>query len=115
MNAQRPFRPLSCLLVLAFCAVPVLASASTATIKLKDGVHCVHKPDDAFEGETHRCYFSPQKFGKNDFSTRNSRAVYVLSTIGEKCDEVEILGDGNATLTAPDGGELRQVSVHCDK
>lgn len=111
------FRPriVPCLLLAVLGMTPVLVSASAPEVKLKDGVQCKSKPDDAYEGETHRCYFSPQKFGKRDFSTRNGRATYVFSTIGQDCDEVEILGDGNSPHAAPDGGELKQVSVHCEK
>lgn len=94
---------------------PGLTAASLPEIRLKDGVQCQSKPRDAYEGETHRCYFSPQRHGKRDFSTRNGRATYVFSTIGQDCDEVEILGDGNSPHPAPDGGELKQVSVHCEK
>jgi hypothetical protein len=109
------FRPLPCLVLLSLAGSPALLAASTPEVKLKDGVQCTAKPDDAYEGETHRCYFAPEKFGKRDFSTRNGRATYVFSTIGQDCDEVEILGDGNSTLTSPGGGELKQVSVHCEK
>jgi hypothetical protein len=41
---------------LSLAGSPTLLAASTPEVKLKDGVQCTAKPDDAYEGETHRCY-----------------------------------------------------------
>ena len=104
---------LPALLVVLVAASPALVWAKTHDLKLKEGVQCQQEPEDAYEGETHRCYFSPSRFGKRDFTTRNGRATYVVTTLGPDCDEIEILGDANAPLTLPGGGEIKQVSVRC--
>lgn len=96
-------------------AAPLQARSEADPIKLRNGVACSDEPADAYEGETHRCYFSPQKFGKYDFSTRNGRTMHVITLLGPDCDEIEILGDGKSERTGSDGGELRQVSVHCEE
>lgn len=94
-------------------AAPLQARSESDPVKLRDGVSCAEQKVDAFEGETHRCYFSPQRFGKRDFTSRNGRAMYVITELGPDCDEIEILGDGDSQRVATDGGALRQVSVHC--
>jgi hypothetical protein len=106
-----PFRATGAVLLLSLLPLALVHAADGAAPKLRNGVLCQKQTVDAYEGETHRCYFSPHKFGKRDFSTRNGRAQYIASEL--RCDEVEILGDGRSPLTAPDGGELKQVSVHC--
>lgn len=95
-------------------ATPVWGAGEIAPVKLKNGALCQVQKHDAFEGETHRCYFSPKRFGKRDFSARNARAMYVISELGPDCDEIEILADGTSEAVASDGGELKQVTVHCD-
>jgi hypothetical protein len=113
---SRRVRVLSMTLSLAvLVAAPVQARSDTDAIKLRDGVVCAEQKTDAFEGETHRCYFSPQRFGRRDFTTRNGRTMHVITLLGPDCDEIEILGDGKSERVAADGGELRQVSVHCEE
>lgn len=103
----------------ALCLAPLMlasgsaAAQDTAPVKLKNGVLCQEQQEDAFEGETHRCYFLPQQVGKRNFATRNGRAQYIVSALAPDCDEIEILGDGTSTRVGPDGSELKQVSVHC--
>lgn len=105
---------LSTLSLALIAAAPLQARSEADPIKLRNGVVCSDEPADAYDGETHRCYFSPQKFGRHDFSTRNGRTMHVITLLGPDCDEIEILGDGKSERTASDGGELRQVSVHCE-
>ena len=115
MSSRVPARVVFLSLSLAcFAAAPLQARSESDPVKLRDGVVCAEQKTDAFEGETHRCYFSPQRFGKRDFSTRNGRTMHVITLLGPDCDEIEILGDGKSDRRAPDGSELRQVSVHCE-
>lgn len=104
-----------CLVLPLLAAGPALSAADAGPVKLKNGARCQEQKVDPFEGETHRCYFSPHRVGKHDFSTRNARAMYVISEIGPDCDEIEILADSPSETVASDGGELKQVSVHCTK
>ena len=97
-----------------FAAAPLQARSESDPVKLRDGVVCAEQKTDAYEGETHCCYFSPERFGKRDFSTRNGRTMHVITLLGPDRDEIEILGDGKSERVATDGGELRQVSVHCE-
>jgi hypothetical protein len=113
MNRLARFRPLPAFVLLVLATGFASVQAKSTELKLKEGVQCQSEPDDAYEGETHRCYFSPQHFGKRDFTTRNGRATYVVTTLGADCDEIEILGDASSPLTAPGGGEIKQVSVRC--
>lgn len=115
MSRRVRFRVLLPSLSLALlAAAPLQARSEADPVKLRDGVSCAKQKENAYEGETHRCYFSPQRFGKRDFTTRNGRTMHVITLLGADCDEIEILGDGKSERTASDGGELRQVSVHCE-
>lgn len=105
----------ACCVLPLLAAGPALSAVEAAPVKLRQGVHCQEQKVEPFEGETHRCYFSPHRFGKRDFSTRNGRAMYVISVLGPDCDEIEILGDGQSEAIASDGSELKQVTVHCSK
>lgn len=104
-----------CLVLPLLAAGPALSGAEAAPVKLKNGAHCQEHKVEPIEGETHRCYFSPHRVGKHDFSTRNARAMYVISEIGPDCDEIEILSDSQSETVASDGSELKQVTVHCTK
>ncbi len=102
-----------CLVLPLLAAGPALSG--TDRVKLKNGALCQEQKVEPFEGATYRCYFSPHRVGKHDFSTRNARAMYVISEIGPDCDEIEILADSQSETVASDGSELRQVTVHCTR
>lgn len=71
-----------------------------------------HKQPEA-SGETHRCLFKLAEFDGRDFSTELGRGAYVISEIGHRCDEVEILDDVDFTREGETSPSLRRVSAKC--
>jgi hypothetical protein len=71
-----------------------------------------HKQPEA-SGETHRCLFKLDEFDGRDFSTELGRGAYVISEIGHRCDEVEILDDVDYTREGESSPSLRRVSAKC--
>jgi hypothetical protein len=69
---------------------------------------CVAHEDEG--GATHFCYFDPAHNGKRDFSKSSGRAAYVFSELGQKCSEIELLGE---VTQQHDGDELRRLAVQC--
>jgi hypothetical protein len=112
---SRATNPMACgvLPLLLFSAGIGFAADAGGPVELKDGAFCQEQNVEPFEGETHRCYFSPRRHGERDFSKRNGRAQYVATVLGPVCREIEILGDGPSERVSTDGTELAQLSVHC--
>lgn len=109
----------SCLLLFAVFLLPALAApppshaARGKSALSAKGVEC-HASADAVDGsETHWCLFDPRQRGRHDFSTRNGRAGYVVSTLGPDCDLIEILDDTEHDAGDAGKAPLRRVSVAC--
>lgn len=79
----------------------------------REGATCdSHKQPEA-SGETHRCLFRLAEFDGRDFSTVRGRGAYVISEIGHRCKEVEILDDVDYAREGETSPSLRRVSAKC--
>jgi hypothetical protein len=90
----------------AFAAVDKDVDAERVT--LRQGAACIAHEDAG--GATHFCYFDPAHNGKRDYSKSSGRAAYVFSELGQKCSEIELLGE---VTQQRDGDELRRLAVQC--
>lgn len=79
----------------------------------RKGATCDSLKQPEASGETHRCLFELAEFDGRDFSTELGRGAYVISEIGHRCDEVEILEDVDYTREGDSGPSLRRVSAKC--
>lgn len=79
----------------------------------REGATCDSHKQPADSGETHRCLFKMAEFDGRDFTTERGRGAYVISEIGHRCDEVEILHDVDYTVEGESTPSLRRVSAKC--
>jgi len=103
-------------LLLAAGSSPALAEALSKSAErdlAKNGATCEQlKPADP-NGATHSCLFVPSEFGRRNFSTEFGRGAYVISEIGHRCKEVEILDDVEFARDGETEPSLRRVSAQC--
>ncbi len=101
-------------LAVLFAAGATAAALAADRIVLLDGMRCLSEDSPRHEGETHACYFFPGKVGRHDYSTRNARGGQVITEMGPRCKEIEILGEDDHAQGGEDGVVLKRVSVLCE-
>ncbi len=104
---------LSMLLVWATSSQAEELSKSAERELSRKGATCDSHKQPAASGETHRCLFKLAEFDGRDFSTQRGRGAYVISEIGHRCEEVEILDDVEFTREGESGPSMRRVSAKC--
>lgn len=104
------------LVVLALLAGPVAAMPLEArddrALRSK-GVVCTADEDAGMPEATHSCWFTPSRFGSRDYSVRMSRDMQVITELGPKCGEIEILADEAYAREGEAEPSLRRVRVKC--
>lgn len=103
-------------LSLAILASPAFAAAFDKRQERdlsRAGVVCIESAEAAEPGETHSCYFRPVQVGDKDYSVRATRSMQVVTSMGQDCDELEILNDLPWSRDGEAEPSLRRVHVKC--